>query len=289
MPELPETETIARDLDAEIRGARVTSVAVRKADVLRETTAEAFGDALAGCAITRVWRRAKLVVLDFASLTPNGESGPSTRPPAWHVVVQPRFTGGLLLDTGTLTTEDTAYVAVTLHFDDGRRLHYRDVRRLGTVALMDVTRFARYAGALGLEPLDPSTDDVAFSGLLRASRRPIKTVLMDQRRLAGVGNIYANEALWRAGIDPSREASGITVGESATLRSALCDVLRASIAARGTSFRDYRDARGERGGFVEHLAVYGRAGAPCQKCARRLIGTHAIDGRGTVFCASCQR
>ncbi len=289
MPELPETETIARDLDAEIRGARVAAVDVYKADVLRETDAVAIGAALAGCAIARVWRRAKLVVLDFAPVEPICETGPNMRSPTWHVVVQPRFTGGLLLDTGTLTTEDTAYVAVTLHFVDGRRLHYRDVRRLGTVSLMDATRFTRYVSALGLEPLDPTTDDVAFSGLLRASRRPIKVVLMDQRRLAGVGNIYANEALWRAGIDPSREASAITAGESAALRSALCDVLRASIAARGTSFRDYRDARGERGRFVEQLAVYGRAGAPCQRCERRLIGTHAIDGRGTVFCASCQR
>ena len=291
MPELPETETIARDLNAEIRGARVTSVEVRKADVLRETDTVAFGAALAGCAVVRVWRRAKLVVLDLnpAMVQPGDGSATHTRSPEWHVVVQPRFTGGLLLDTGTLTTADTAYVAVTLHFADGRRLHYRDVRRLGTVALMTATRFARYAGALGLEPLDPTTDDIAFSGLLRASHRPIKVVLMDQRRLAGVGNIYANEALWRAGIDPSREASAITTGESAALRSALCAVLRASIAARGTSFRDYRDARGERGRFVEHLAVYGRAGAPCPRCARRLVGTHAIDGRGTVFCASCQR
>ena len=293
MPELPETETIARDLNAEIRGARVTSGEVRKADVLRETDTVAFCAALAGCVVARVWRRAKLVVLDLNPAMeleqPGDGSATHTRSPEWHVVVQPRFTGGLLLDTGTLTTEDTAYVAVTLHFADSRRLHYRDVRRLGTVALMNAARFARYAGALGLEPLDPTTDDVAFSGLLRSSRRPIKVVLMDQRRLAGVGNIYANEALWRAGIDPSREASAITTGESAALRSALCDVLRASIAARGTSFRDYRDARGERGRFVEQLAVYGRAGAACLRCARRLVGTHAIDGRGTVFCASCQR
>jgi formamidopyrimidine-DNA glycosylase len=112
---------------------------------------------------------------------------------------------------------------------------------------------------------------------------------MDQRRVAGVGNIYANEALWRSGIDPSREARSIGAGPAASLRDALVAVLGESIAARGTSFRDYRDANGDRGAFAEQLDVYGRAGQPCRRCGRRLVGTHAIDGRSTVFCAACQR
>jgi formamidopyrimidine-DNA glycosylase len=111
---------------------------------------------------------------------------------------------------------------------------------------------------------------------------------MDQRAIAGVGNIYANEALWRARIDPSRASRDITPDEAAALHEALVAVLRESIAARGTSFRDYRDAKGARGGFVEQLAVYGRAGEPCPRCGARLIGTHAIDGRMTVLCARCQ-
>lgn len=112
---------------------------------------------------------------------------------------------------------------------------------------------------------------------------------MDQRRLAGVGNIYANEALWRARIDPSREARTLSVEEAASLRDELVAVLREAIEARGTSFRDYRDSSGERGGFAELLAVYGRAGEQCPRCGARLIGTHAVDGRMTVFCARCQR
>jgi formamidopyrimidine-DNA glycosylase len=112
---------------------------------------------------------------------------------------------------------------------------------------------------------------------------------MDQRRLAGVGNIYANEALWRAGIDPSRDADTLSAEEASELLAALREVLLASIEARGTSFRDYRDARGERGTFVAQLAAYGRGGNPCLRCGRRLVATHAIDGRGTVFCATCQR
>ena len=112
---------------------------------------------------------------------------------------------------------------------------------------------------------------------------------MDQRRLAGVGNIYANEALWHAAIDPSRGAQSLTPAERRRLLTALQQVLTASIAARGTSFRDYRDARGQRGEYVAQLAAYGRGGAPCRRCGTPLVGTHAIDGRSTVFCPACQR
>ena len=277
MPELPETETIARDLDLEIRGAIVATVTVLRSDVLRDASGEEFMRRLPGAQVTRVWRRAKLVVVDLES--PFGAN---------HLVIQPRFTGGLLIARDASPSELGAYVCLTLGLTDGRQLHYRDVRRLGTVALMTTARFAEYVRLLGVEPLDPALGDAEFSGLLRDSRQSVKVVLMDQRRLAGVGNIYANEALWRAGIDPSREARSLSVSEAATLRVALCDVLSASIAARGTSFRDYRDAHGERGRYVEQLAAYGRAGAPCRRCGRRLVGTHAIDGRSSVFCPTCQ-
>jgi len=230
-----------------------------------------------------VWRRAKLIVLDVDSRPDAAGAAP-----AWRIVVQPRFTGGLVVDDGSMPAEEHAYRCVTFALHDGRALHYRDVRRLGTVALMDAPRFVAYSGALGLEPLDPATDDAAFSGCVRASRQAIKIALMDQKRLAGVGNIYANEALWLAGIDPSREACTLSPQELSRLRTELRAVLSASIAARGTSFRDYRDARGERGRFVEQLAAYGRAGAPCRRCGRRLVGTHAVDGRSTVFCPGCQ-
>lgn len=277
MPELPETETIARDLDAEVRGAVVSAVTVLRSDVLREARPEQFAAALTGARILRVWRRAKLVVIDCES-----------RSSKWHMVVQPRFTGGLLIARGALPEEVGAFICITLDLADGRQLHYRDVRRLGTVALMSPERLAKYAGAIGPEPLDPELGDAEFSVLLRFARRPVKVVLMDQRRLAGVGNIYANEALWRAKIDPSRESRSLSAQEASLLLRELRDVLAASIEARGTSFRDYRDARGERGRFVEQLAVYGRAGEPCPRCGRRLVGTHAIGGRSTVFCPECQ-
>ena len=275
MPELPETETIARDLDREIAGRTVVAVHVRRPDVLREVGGRALTKRLVGAQIARAWRRAKLVVLDLST----GD----------RLVVQPRFTGALLIDAGDLPDRERQYSTVELVLDDGRSVHYRDVRRLGTVALMDAARFARYTATLGIEPLDRAFTADHLSGLLRGSRQAVKKVLMDQRTVVGIGNIYANEALWRARIDPSRAAKTVTVPEAVALRDSIVDVLTESIAHRGTSFRDYRDASGERGGFVEHLAVYGRSGERCPRCGRRLIGTHAIDGRMTVLCAHCQK
>ncbi|HEX5829919.1 MAG TPA: DNA-formamidopyrimidine glycosylase family protein, partial [Gemmatimonadaceae bacterium] len=207
MPELPETETIARDLDAEVAGRTVTGVTVRRPDVLREVAAEELTRRVTGARIARVWRRAKLVVFDLST----GD----------RLVVQPRFTGALLLDAGALPAGEARYSTLDLALDDGRRLHYRDIRRLGTVTLMPPARWAGHDGALGREPLDPAFTAAHLSALLRASRQPVKKVLMDQSRLAGVGNIYANEALWRAGIDPSRPASALSPAEADTLHAEL--------------------------------------------------------------------
>ena len=275
MPELPETETIARDLDREITGRRITEVEVVRSDVLRERSAEELASHVTGRAFMRSWRRAKLIVLDLDSTE--------------RIVVQPRFTGALLLSRGPLPESEAAYSTIRFGLDDGRDLHYRDIRRLGTVALMDSQRFDAYASTLGIEPLDPAFTASHLSGILRGSRQAVKKVLMDQRVLVGVGNIYANEACWRAGVDPSRPARSLSADEAAALREGIVGVLTDSIAARGTSFRDYRDASGGRGDFERSLAVYGRGGQSCLRCGARLVETHAIDGRSTVLCARCQR
>ena len=279
MPELPETETIARDLHARVRAARVVGAAVPRPDVLRAVDAEMLARAVHDATIERVWRRAKLVVLDLAT----------TSGTVRHLVVQPRFTGALLVDDGTLEAELRDYVCVRLALHDGRALLYRDVRRLGTVSLMDEAHFARYTGALGIEPLEAGCTPAALAAALGTSARPIKAALMDQSRLAGVGNIYSTEACWAAEIDPSRAAASLRDGEWRRLHAELTRLLEASVAARGTSFRDYRDASGARGAFAEQLQAYGRGGRPCARCGHRLVSTDAIDGRGTVFCAWCQR
>ncbi|MBA3672488.1 MAG: bifunctional DNA-formamidopyrimidine glycosylase/DNA-(apurinic or apyrimidinic site) lyase [Gemmatimonadaceae bacterium] len=275
MPELPETETIARDLDREIRTRAIVSMDVRRADVLRESNASEFRARTVGTTITGCWRRAKLVVLDLST----GD----------RIVVQPRFTGALLVVRGPLPSAEAPYSTLHWSLDDGRDLHYRDIRRLGTVSLMTAERFRAYVDALGIEPLDPAFSVAHLSGLVRASRQAVKKVLMDQRLVVGIGNIYANEACWRAGVDPSRVARSLTDDDVAALHAGITSVLHASIAARGTSFRDYVDATGGKGGFVSQLDAYGRGGEPCHRCGSRLIETHAIDTRSTVLCARCQR
>jgi formamidopyrimidine-DNA glycosylase len=274
MPELPEVETIARDLQRRVTGSRIDAVEVSKADVLRVVGARALAKRTTGATITQCWRRAKLVVLDLSTDD--------------RLVVSLRFTGALLVDDGSLSDEDRRYSTVRWRLKDGRVLHYREVRRLGTVSLMTPRQFERYVAALGVEPLEPGfTTDHLFA-LLRRSRQAVKKRIMDQRAVVGIGNIYANEALWRAGVDPSRDARSLSRDESDLLHAAIIDVLRSALESRGTSFRDYRDSAGERGGFGARLAVYGRKGRPCLRCGRKLVGTHAIDGRSSVLCVRCQ-
>jgi formamidopyrimidine-DNA glycosylase len=274
VPELPETETIARDLDGAIRGRKIKKVSVRKADVLREVSARSIAKRLRDATILRSWRRAKLVVIDL-------DTGD-------RIVVQPRFTGALLIDDGTFTGSELDYSTLRLDLDDGRALHYADVRRLGTVALMDADRFEEYSGQLGIEPLDRAFTATHLSEVLRATSQPVKKILMAQRKIAGIGNIYANEALWRARIDPSRAGESVSFEQASLLRDSIVAVLGEAIEARGTSFRDYRDARGKRGTFVEKLEAYGRGGLPCRRCGSKLVSTHAVDGRATTMCVKCQ-
>ena len=276
MPELPETETIARDLHAMVTGASISDVVVLRADVLRNATAHDFARRLRGETIVQVWRRAKLIILDLEH--------------ADAIVVQPRFTGALLVETvpDDITPRDRDYITLTLNLRDGRCLHYRDIRRLGTVALLRRAELQAYLSTLGPEPLDPELTAERFSASLRSSQA-IKKVIMDQQVVAGVGNIYANEACWMAGIDPSRPATSLSAAEASTLLDVIRSVLTASIAVRGTSFRDYVDASGGRGGFVPFLQAYGRGGQPCARCGTTLVDSGAIDGRTTVFCWRCQR
>ena len=227
MPELPETETIARDLHREVSGARITGVRVTKPDVLREVSPRELARRTAGATIARSWRRAKLVVLDLST----GD----------HLVVQPRFTGALLIDSGSLPDREREYSTVEFALGDGRSIHYRDIRRLGTLSLMRADRFARYSAALGVEPLDPDFTAEHLSVLLRGSRQAIKKVLMDQRAVAGIGNIYANESLWRAGIDPSRAARRMRRAICAQ-RSSTCSMSRSTRAAPAFGITETRAA-----------------------------------------------
>jgi formamidopyrimidine-DNA glycosylase len=275
VPELPETETYARDLNKLVGGAKIRGVKVRRPNVLRRARAAKLGERLTGTRINRVWRRAKHIIFEMAS----GD----------RLIVQPRFTGVLFVTNGYPKDAKEQYITVSVELADKRWLHYADVRRLGTVSLFSDTEFQAFVARLGIEPLERDFTTARLANVLRGSRQAIKKVVMDQSRVAGVGNIYAAEALWRAQIDPSRAASTINVDEVDRLRKAIVDVLAEAVEARGTSIRDYRDANGAEGDYAHQLSAYGRGSQPCLRCGTRLVSTMEIDGRATVFCWRCQR
>jgi formamidopyrimidine-DNA glycosylase len=275
VPELPEAETIVRDLAPRLAGRTLSHPALSHTDVLRGVTRAALLRALNRGVVAGLTRRAKHLVLRLTS--------------GRRVVFRLGMTGALLVYDRPLTAEQKRYAVLRARMDDGGTLVFRDVRRLGAIYLLDEPGWRSYTGRIGHEPLDPGFGVAAFRDLLRTSTQAVKKVIMDQRKLAGVGNIYANEALFRAGIDPSRPARTVEPPAAARLHRAVRDVLRQAIDRRGSTVRDYRTGTGGRGGFQFSLEVYDRAGEPCVRCGTRLAATHAIDGRQTVFCWRCQK
>jgi formamidopyrimidine-DNA glycosylase len=203
-----------------------------------------------------------------------------------RVIIQPRMTGSLLVSDPPAAGD--RYVVIAAQLSTGRQLSYRDVRRLGAVHLLSAEQWTRYTARLGPEPLEAAFTPARLAAALAGGRLAVKKALMDQRRLAGVGNIYANEALWRSGLDPSRQARTVTAAEARRLHRALVGILRRSIRRRGTTVRDYRTGTGEAGEYQSRLNVYGRARRPCRRCGRRIVLTHAVDARATYFCPGCQ-
>lgn len=275
MPELPEVETIVRELAPRLEGHRVARSRLHKTDVLRRVSKSRLLRTLTGNTFVEVSRRAKHAVFRLAT--------------GHRLVVQPRMTGALLVYDRALSRKEAKYAVLTCTLDDGCLLVYRDVRRLGTVWLLDEPGWASYTGRLGPEPLDPTFTPFALADRLKSTRVAIKKAIMNQHRLAGVGNIYANEALFQAGIDPSKPTSKLSLEELASLHTALRDVLERAVESRGTTVRDYVTSTGARGRFQFELKVYGRGGEPCVRCGGRLVTTHAIDQRATTLCPRCQR
>jgi formamidopyrimidine-DNA glycosylase len=275
VPELPEAETIVRDLAPRLAGRTLRRPKILKPDVLRSVSPRRLERALSGARVAGLARRAKHLVL----LLTGGN----------RVVFRLGMTGALLVYDRALSAEQKRYAVLRATLDDGGILVFRDVRRLGGIYLLDEAGWRSYTGRIGWEPLDPGFDLATFRSLLRKSTQAVKKVLMDQRKLAGVGNIYANEALFRAGVDPSRPARTVQPDAAARLHAAVRDVLTQAIESRGSTVRDYRTGTGGRGGFQFSLEVYDRAGEPCVRCGTRLAETHTIDGRQTVFCWRCQK
>ena len=297
MPELPEVETIVRDLRPRLVGRRISRATLSKTDVLRKVSKPALLRALSGARITAVTRRAKHAVFHLAG--------------GLRMVIRLGMTGALVVYDRTLNADETKYAVLVFELEPrprtrrrlrdkqngtvasatpgrGTRFVYRDVRRFGSIWLLDEAGWERYEGRLGPEPLDPAFTPEVLAAQLAGSRAAVKKVIMDQAKVVGVGNIYANEALYSARIDPSRPAASLTEREIRALHRAIVGILNRAIKAEGTTFRDYRTGTGQPGSFQLRLNVYGRGGEPCRRCGRRLITTHDIDARATTLCAWCQ-
>jgi len=275
VPELPEVETIVREIAPRLEGCRIAEVQLKKTDVLREVTKQRLIRTLRGNTIEQVYRRAKHAVFRLSS----GD----------RMIIQPRMTGSVIVYDRRLTPDELKYAVLICTLSDGHKFVYRDVRRLGTIWLLDEEGWIAYTGRIGPEPLEETFTPFVFAQRLKGTRTAVKKAIMDQRRLAGVGNIYANEALFDARLNPAKATHKLSLEEFARLHAAIVDVLQRALASSGTTLRDYRTGTGERGRFQFKLRVYSRGGEKCVNCGRKLLMTHEIDKRQTVFCRRCQK
>lgn len=272
MPELPEVETVRRSLLPALVGRRILEV-TRCAwpRTIAAPAPELFCTRLRDRAILDVTRRAKYVIIHL-----DGDEA---------LVVHLRMTGRLTLVAPDATPDQHTHVALRL--DDERQLFFRDPRKFGRIWLLDRDGLARLDGQLGPEPLDETLTAAAFRALLRRRTGRLKPLLLDQRLIAGLGNIYADEALWQARLHPLQSVAQLSDEQIDALYAAVRDVLQRSIANRGTTFADYRDAWGLRGDNQSALNVYGRAGQPCPRCGTP-IARLVVAQRGTHICPVCQ-
>ncbi|MDX1646095.1 MAG: bifunctional DNA-formamidopyrimidine glycosylase/DNA-(apurinic or apyrimidinic site) lyase [Longimicrobiales bacterium] len=273
MPELPEAETIVRGLRRVVVGETIARAEVLKPDILREPK-RSFSPKVRDRTIVGVERRAKNVLL---RLEGNGV-----------IAVNLGMTGRLLpFPEPPRGRARPGHPAVRFRFASGGVLVFDDMRRFGTVECLTAGEWRNRSETMGPEPLDDDFTPQKLHRALSTSRSPIRSWLLDQRRIAGVGNIYAAESLFLAGIHPRRPARSVDEGEAQALHTALRTVLRAAIDAGGTTIRDYRTASGEEGSFSRSLYVYGRDGDPCRRCATRVQRT-VFGNRSAFFCPSCQ-
>jgi len=266
MPELPEVETIRRELEPQIVGATIVDATSHESAKFRPAR-----DAVGG-RFTASTRRGKYLLLGLHDDR--------------ELVIHLGMTGQLHVDPPTSSSTDP-YTRASWHFDDGRTLVFRDVRRFGRIRVVptgehaDITTLA----ALGPEPLGPDFTAEGLWQAMRGSKRRVKTQLLSQRPVAGVGNIYADEALWRARVYPA--ARTLTRSQAERLHRTIIEVLQAGVDNGGTTLRDYRTVAGDEGSNQHYLDCYGRAGEPCPRCATALR-SQVWDARTTTFCPRCQ-
>jgi formamidopyrimidine-DNA glycosylase len=271
VPELPEVETVRSTLAPVLRGRTFERVAILDGRLTRPEAPEAVADELQGEHVADVRRRGKYLIVVFAS--------------GRHLLVHLRMTGSF---QHPVAEGPDPHLRAVVTLDDGSDVAYRDVRRFGTWLLLEPGELDAYLDErIGGEPLERAFTTARFARALAGRRAPIKGALLDQRAVAGVGNIYADEALWYARVHPERPAGELDADEVASLRRAIRRALRLGIERQGATLRDYRDANGRTGAMQLEFRVYGRSGEPCDRCGTPIAKTR-VAGRGTWFCPACQ-
>jgi formamidopyrimidine-DNA glycosylase len=273
VPELPEVETVRRRLEPALLGRSFEHVEIEDARLTRPEDPAEVAAELIGERVEALERRGKYLVVRF-------ESGRV-------LLIHLRMTGNLLY-TPAGESVDVSHRRAVVKLDDGSDVVYRDIRRFGTWLLVEPNGLDPYlATRLGGEPLGRTFTVKALSATLANRKAPVKAALLDQRTLAGLGNIYVDEALWRARIHPLRPARELSGEEIKSLRDGIKKALAAGIARQGATLRDYRQPDGSTGSMQKEFKVYGRGGDPCDRCGTPIEKTR-VAGRGTWYCPTCQ-
>jgi formamidopyrimidine-DNA glycosylase len=272
MPELPEVETIVNDLRPKVEGRRFTSVSIYCPEMVHQSSVVELKHRLPGQVIKEIARRGKYLIFRLAS----GET----------LIIHLRMTGSLLLkQKGELPAEPSPYVRAVFGLDNSTELLFTDRRKLGTISLVKDEN--EVLGKLGPEPLDPDFTPQILAKRLSSHKAPIKAVLCDQEVIAGIGNMYADEALFFARIHPLREANSLSHEEIKRLHKAIRQVLTRAIGNGGASISDYRRPTGEKGTQQHDFYAAHRGGQTCKVCATP-IERITVRNRGTYFCPKCQ-
>lgn len=293
MPELPEVTTMVADLNRLVKGKRIADVWTDTPRIVRPLTASAFRFAVRGKRFTRFRRAGKYIIADLRG------SARAARTRDWSLVWHMRMTGHPLFRDERRETSAARrafsdprnqHIRLVFSFTDGTRLLYSDARKFGTLHALPTAYLARHLGlsALGPDALRHRWTPAALSAALRAHDTTVKQALLDQTRLAGIGNIYADEILWTARLHPRTRTTDVTRADAGRLVSALRQVLTKAVRRRGSSINDFRDVRGRKGTYGSVRKAYQRHGQPCFRCGATLARM-IVGGRGTHVCPSCQR
>ncbi|MFA6357463.1 MAG: DNA-formamidopyrimidine glycosylase [Candidatus Omnitrophota bacterium] len=266
MPELPEVETIKRDLEKTILGKKIVEVCVHNAKVIREPSPVAFKNLLKGKAIKSIFRKAKLLIFELSNQL--------------FLTIHLKMTGQLVYPGGSQRSR------VAFNLSNGKTLDFNDDRLFGELRLVSDWKKMKFVQGLGPEPFDLAYAD--FKDMLSRRKTEIKPLLLDQKFISGIGNIYAAEILFRSKIHPKRSAQSLTVQEKGILFKEMKSVLTSAIKHGGSSVDDYVRVSGENGDYSRFHRVYGRIDKPCFVCQGK-IKKIVQGGRGTYFCSKCQR